>query len=150
MRATQSLLPLWAAVFVAGASATMLFNKIEVPTGAAQHRITSASMAVLGGGTAPINNDPSNILDGGFWIITNTSGEFPARLYQSQSWKPITKIGSEEVGGRRGGWMLQSNVARAGGEPLESGPSPAIFCAPLSRRPWTQAGSAGVVGHCAA
>ena len=115
MRATQSLLPFWAAVFVAGASATMLFNKIEVPTGAAQHRITSASMAVLGGGTAPTNNDPSNILDGGFWIITNTSGEFPANLYQSQSWKPITKIGSEEVGGpETGGWMLQSNVAQAG------------------------------------
>jgi hypothetical protein len=110
MRAT--LLPLWAAVFVAGASATMLFNKIEVPLGAAQHKITAANMAVLGGGTAPKNNDPSNILDGGFWIITNTSGEFPAKLYQSQSWKSITKIGSEEVGRETAGWLVTKVTGR--------------------------------------
>ncbi len=98
MRAMHALLGLWAAVLIASTSATLLFNKVDIPLGAAQHKVITAGMAVLGGGVAPINNDPSNILEGGFWLITNTSGQYPANLYQSQNWKPITKIGSDQVG----------------------------------------------------
>jgi hypothetical protein len=98
MRAMHALLGLWAAVLIASTSATLLFNKVGVPFGSSQHKVITADMAVLGSGVAPTNNDPSNILEGGFWLITNTSGEYPANLYQSQNWKPITQIGSDNVG----------------------------------------------------
>ena len=113
MRATHALLAVMA---IAGASATLLFDKVQVPTGFSQHKISTSDMAVLGGGVAPQNNDPSDILDGGFWLITNTSGQWPANLYQGQSWKPITKIGSDQVGAaccpgkaraRKAAWMCR-------------------------------------------